>query len=350
MKFLDNSRAILGILEKVATGSRVAVYGSGRSGKIIADLISHQRKDLDLRFFIDSFKSGELNGLPVYKREDLGLYIDSIDYIIVASSSWSEIKRNLEQEGIDKYIIVKKEPGFEGWGLTTEAIPPWEEGIAEETFLLAHQDIKQNFLFSGGHNISDDLDNVRWRNWGIAFGVRYALARCKTLNFVECGVGEGMTALVALREARRLLSDGDWTDFRMDLYDSWEAMREEYLLPSEKEVAGEYADLDISYTHSNLSSYRDKLIFHSGFIPDSLHREPAGPESVCFLHIDLNSANPTVAALDHFLPLMSEGSIIVMDDYGLENYRETRLAVNDQLRHRSGQLLPLATGQAYYFI
>jgi len=350
MKFLDDSTAILRILEQVPVGSRVAVYGSGRSAKIIADLIARERTDLRLRFFIDSFRSGELHGLPVYRREDLAKNIDTIDRIIIASSSWSEIESNLQREGFDNFITVRKEPGFKGWGMTTEALPPWEEGLCEEIFLGAHRDIKQNFQFSGEHNISDDLDNVRWRNWGIAFAVRYALARRTNLNFVECGVGEGMTALVALREARHLLSDGDWSGFRMDLYDSWQAMREEYLLPSEKEVAGEYSDLDIEYTHSNLSEYQDKLIYHSGFIPDSLHAEPAGPRAVCYLHVDLNSANPTAAAFEAFLPLMSAGSIVVMDDYGLENFLETRLAVNEILKHRQGQLLPLATGQAYFFV
>lgn len=349
MKFLDDRDAILAILDRVPRGSRVAIYGSGRSGKVVADLMASERADLDLRFFIDSFRSGELDGIPVYQRDQLATRIGSIDRIVIASSSWSEIENALRRDGFDAYVTVRKEPGFQGWGMSTEALPPWDQGLDEQTFLRTHQHIKTGFAFSGGHNISDDLDNVRWRNWGIAFAVRYALARCTVPGLVECGVGEGMTALVALREARHLLDDADWSRVRMDLYDSWEAMRPEYLLPTEKQVAGAYSDLDIGHTRSNMAEFADKLVFHVGFLPDSLHAEPSGPGSLCYLHVDLNSANPTVAALQHFLPLMPRGSIVVLDDYGQENFLETRLAINEVLRDRPGQLLPLPTGQAYYF-
>jgi O-methyltransferase len=158
-----------------------------------------------------------------------------------------------------------------------------------------------------------------------------------------------MTAFFALREARRRISPVVWKAFRMHLYDSWQPMSGEYLLESEKLLAGEYDGLDIETTRKNLSEFSDNIEFHPGFIPDSLGIG-LSPESLCYLHVDLNSAGPTVDALEFFLPRMQRGSIVVLDDYGFDNYRETRQAVNSLLSHRSGHLLPLPTGGAYYFV
>ncbi len=349
MKFLDDAFAIIKMLESVPAGSRVAIYGAGRAGKIVATLIRTHRPDLQLRFFVDTFKSGEVAGLPVYDVNSLQAHLTGIDRLLIASSSWSEIEKELNSRGIRSYLTIKRPPGFEGWGLTTEALPPWEDRIDESDFLQDHEDLKRTFRWSGSHAISDDLDNVRWRNWGVTFAVRYALSRNPASSFVECGVCDGMTAFFAMREARRRLSPERWKHFRMHLYDSWQAMDAQYLLPSEKLLAGEYAGLNIDAVKENLSEFSRNVEFHPGFIPDSLSTG-ASPESVCYLHIDLNSARPSIDALECFLPRMTAGSIVILDDYGMDNYRETRQAVNTFLRNQSGQLLPLPTGGAYYFL
>lgn len=350
MKFLDDVPAITAILATLSPGTRVAIYGAGRSGRIVADLIRTHRPDLDLRFFVDSFKSGHVGGLPVYDGETFQSHLNEIQTILIVSSSWYEIEAYLDQRGISNYLTVKRGPGFKGWGLVTEAVPPWEDGLDELSFLQDQEDLKRNFHWSGSHAISDNLDDVRWRNWGIAFAVRYALARCNSPVFVECGVCDGMTAFFALREAKRKVSQDTWSRFQMHLYDSWQAMDEGHLQGSEKHLAGEYAGLTMEGVRKNLAEFSANLVLHPGFIPETLGEPPAPPQSISYLHIDLNSAQPTVDALTFFLPRMQPGSIIVFDDYGADNYRETRLAVNEVLRTETGQLLPLPTVGAYYFV
>jgi hypothetical protein len=349
MKFLDDVPAILESLKRVPVGSRIAIYGAGRAGKTVAGLIQSHRGDLNLSFFVDTFKSGELAGLPIYHPDALPSHVGEIDQILIASSSWFEIEDEMSRRGIHCYLSIKKPLGFKGWGLVTDALPPWDDGIDEEPFLMDHEDLKRTHRFSGSHAISDDLDNVRWRNWGIAFAARYALDRSDTPSFVECGVCDGMSAFFAMREARRRLSPELWSGFRMHLYDSWQPMSEKYLLPSEKLLAGEYDGLSIEAVRENLAEFSENTEFHPGFIPDSLG-VGTPPDSVCYLHIDLNSAGPTVAALEFFMPRMQPGSLVILDDYGFDNYRETRQAVNSFLRGRAGQLLPLPTGGAYYFV
>ncbi len=349
MKFLDDVPAILKILERVPLGSRIAIYGAGRAGKVVAVVVREHRADLKLRFFLDTFKSGELMGLPVYPLDSIEFRVPEIDRIIIASSSWYEIEEELSRRGIHCHFTVKRSPGFKGWGLITEVLPPWEDGFDESAFLEDHEDLKRTLGWSAAHAISDDLDSVRWRNWGIVFAVRYALARNPARSLVECGVCDGMTAFFAMREARRRLSRNEWQSLRMHLYDSWQPMSEKYLLPSERLLAGEYEGLDIKVAKKNLEEFSSNIEFHPGFIPDSLNTG-APPESPCYLHIDLNSAGPTLDALRFFVPGMQPGSVVVLDDYGFDNYRETRQAVNSFLSGRGGQLLPLPTGAAYYFI
>jgi hypothetical protein len=74
------------------------------------------------------------------------------------------------------------------------------------------------------------------------------------------------------------------------------------------------------------------------------------PKKVAWLHIDLNSAGPTVAALDFFYPRMAERGVILFDDYGHHGFEDTMAAVNEWASAKSGMLLPLPTGQAVFFM
>ena len=86
-----------------------------------------------------------------------------------------------------------------------------------------------------------------------------------------------------------------------------------------------------------------------GFIPDSLGVPPLPPEQVVFLHIDLNAAMPTQAALDMFGPRMPRGGVVVFDDYGWVGYPETKEVVDAWAAGRNGTLLKSPTGQAIFF-
>ena len=66
-------------------------------------------------------------------------------------------------------------------------------------------------------------------------------------------------------------------------------------------------------------------------------------ESCCFLHLDMNSWEAELSALDYFLPLMTPGSIIILDDLDLHsNQAKHELPY---LKSRGIPVLELPTGQ-----
>lgn len=352
MKFLLDSSKILKLLEPVPRDSSIALYGAGRSGKDLFRIIEKHRKDLKVTFFIDSFASGHLENRKVFCKDELDFDNLECDLVLVISSSWQEISSFLDTQNFSKYLLIKKEPSFSGWGLTTEATVPWKDGFGNDTFLRTHKDLKSGFKFSGPHYISDNLDNTMYRHWVLAFAVKYAIQFSNSSDMVlaECGVCDGMTAFFALRELESASMQGTPRSFTLHLYDSWGPMIEDYLSESELGLAGEYGSLDIAQVKLNLEAYRDHVIFHPGYIPETLQDGREQPSKVDFLHIDLNSAGPTLAALDHFFPKMSRGGVIVFDDYGLDNYLETKETVDSFFSDKKGLLMAYPTGQALYFV
>lgn len=117
---------------------------------------------------------------------------------------------------------------------------------------------------------------------------------------------------------------------------------------TEMSHVGNYSKLDINTTKRNLKEFEDRLIFNVGYIPDSLISEKS-PESIVYLHIDLNSAKPTLSTLEFFFPKLVKGGVILFDDYGQEEYKDTKKVIDRFFSDKPGLLLKLPTSQAIYF-
>ena len=247
---------------------------------------------------------------------------------------------------------------FKGWGMTTHAELPWEGGIGNEFFLEANTDIRINFEFSDDFKLSDNrgiigdkMDDLLWRHWIISYAIRHAIEFTQKINLelVECGVGDGMSAFFVLKELKGRLNLRRINNFCMHLYDSWMPMRASELLPTEKNHIGSYKNINLDRVKGNLSEFAYNVVYHQGYIPESLILPPPAPESISYLHIDINSAMPTKAALELFFPRVLRGGVILFDDYGWKSYRETKKVVDKFFVDKPGVFMPLPTGQAIYY-
>ena len=195
-------------------------------------------------------------------------------------------------------------PKFSGMAMKTLATLPWENDENQKTFLSSNEYIKKRFRsYKDNHRI--DVNTVKalmWRNWIVSYAVRHAMEFTNEdeVNFAECGVGDGISAFIALNEI--INNKKIDKSFRFHLYDSWGAMREKELLPKEYSRIGKYENLDIEITKHNLEKFKEYLVFHQGYVPDSFYDSSKSPRSIIFLHIDLNAANPTKSTLDFFFP------------------------------------------------
>ena len=242
-------------------------------------------------------------------------------------------------------------PKFSGWGMTSIHEPPWLDNDEGKKFLEINDNIKKNFMFNKKiqGTTKDVMDDLLWRHWIVSYAVKHAIkfSKSERYDMVECGVEWGYTAFFALKTLTNNLDKKN--PFSMHLYDAWGDMREQELLESEYWHVNLYKNLDIDSTKKNLNEFNKNLVYHQGYIPDSLNKRPDAPDSIFYLHIDLNSAQPTENALEFFYPRLISGGVILFDDYGWDAYEDTKNTIERFFENKPGILMKLPTGQAIYF-
>jgi hypothetical protein len=248
-------------------------------------------------------------------------------------------------------IFKDEEPyTFKGWQMTTCQAIPWGEDNEENFLIQTNNAIKKNFSFTISHRRAM-MDQLLWRHWNVSYAIRHAIEfiEKKDLEFVECGVADGITCYFAISELRRQLKMGKINKFHMHLYDSWGPMRAQELTGDEVRMVDKYEGLSLERTKKNLSKFNDDIIYHQGYIPESLTMTPPPPNSIAYLHIDLNSAKPTLGVLEFYFPRLLKGGVILFDDYGWKGYEESKEKIKEFFEDKPGILLLMPTGQAIYY-
>ena len=83
-----------------------------------------------------------------------------------------------------------------------------------------------------------------------------------------------------------------------------------------------------------------------GEIPRVFDR--GAPDSIAYLHIDMNEAPAEIAALDALFDRVVPGGVIVLDDYEWSGvYRAQKLAEDAWFEQRRHRVVPLPTGQGF---
>ncbi len=242
-------------------------------------------------------------------------------------------------------------PKFVGPGIKINHEPPWVDESKNSVFNKTSNDIK-NFYFGAVQSTGVDIhriDTLLWRHWIVSYSTKHAIEFAKTndYNFVECGVGDGFSAFYTLREIRD--KEKNLSQFKMHLFDSWGPMKEEDLLDSEIESKDRYSELKLNSTKNNLKEFEDMIVYYEGYIPEIFTQLPKPPSSIVYMHVDLNSTKPTIACLDYFYPKLVEGGVILFDDYGWNNHKDTKHEVDTFFKDKSGILMQLPTAQAIFF-
>ena len=130
------------------------------------------------------------------------------------------------------------------------------------------------------------------------------------------------------------------------LFDTYDGIPERSMLPEERE--GRMAENEQFFVECyeiakrNFAEYpRARLI--RGKVPDTL--ATVDVNSVAYLHLDMNVAQPERAAIEHFWPKMSVGAVVLLDDYGWTPYRPQKDTLDEFARGEGVEILTLPTGQ-----
>ncbi len=188
------------------------------------------------------------------------------------------------------------------------------------------------------HARDEQERSLLWRLHTLAWAARQALH--VDGDFVECGVLKGFCSAVVC----------DTIDFgclprRFFLYDTFSGLPEETSTEAERR-AWDYSRYDPDTLYERVrrlfAPYGNVEVVR-GVVPRVFARTM--PASIAFLHIDMNSRDAELAALEALYDRVVSGGIIVFDDYGWACNRAQMEAERAFMQERGVEVLELPTGQ-----
>lgn len=71
--------------DKIKSGSKIALFGAGNSGSGLKKYIEENRPDIKILFYVDSYATGEKDGLKIVEFKDLDKYAKDINLLVMAT-------------------------------------------------------------------------------------------------------------------------------------------------------------------------------------------------------------------------------------------------------------------------
>lgn len=208
--------------------------------------------------------------------------------------------------------------------------------MADEKFISAYLECVKS---DAGRLLgSDSSYDIRWRIHTLLWAAKYA--EKLTGDFVDCGAGFGLFASSILSYINL-----EGSNKKYYLIDTFDGLSNKYSSDFEIKRTGN------SYTkHSSwhdeviqkFSKYNNSIII-KGTIPDILSSIKI--KEISFMSIDLNSTIPEKEALEYFWPKITNGGIIIFDDYGFPGH-ESQKESHDEFAAKNNLIIYTSpTGQ-----
>lgn len=156
-------------------------------------------------------------------------------------------------------------------------------------------------------------------------------------DFVECGVFRGFKSDFLCR----------YFDFRsltrsFYLYDTYEGIADKYSDGSPINNQEHNKPQLYDFVKQRFAQY-DNVNVVQGVVPDVM--ATVMPTSVAFLHLDMNSYQAEIGALEKLWPLMPVGGIVILDDYGFHDFKAQKENHDIWFAKREHWVLEMPTGQ-----
>jgi O-methyltransferase len=158
-------------------------------------------------------------------------------------------------------------------------------------------------------------------------------------DFVECGVNRGALS-------RAIINYVDFPSLNKKFYlvDTYNGLVEKYVSAAERSrgiLPGGYAEC-YEVVKQTFAEFPNVEII-KGIVPEVLPEVKT--EKVCYLSIDMNCAEPEIAAAEYFWDKLVKGAIIVLDDYGWERRIAQKEAFDGFAKGKGVDIMVLPTGQ-----
>lgn len=131
-RFLDK-------LDDLPKNSRICLYGAGLAGGNVKRLIDTSRQDVTVVYFVDDYKKGERDGIPIVHPRELNVLNGTFDIILVVSAYWKNIIKTLKSLKFEKYKIVNPYLCFDFQIFTEEEEKRYDGNFKKARNLLQHE-------------------------------------------------------------------------------------------------------------------------------------------------------------------------------------------------------------------
>jgi hypothetical protein len=166
-------------------------------------------------------------------------------------------------------------------------------------------------------------------------------------DFVECGVNAGFISSAIMHHlgwqgaGKTFYLIDTFRGPVLSQYSREEIRRGQRKVAEDALARGSYVT-DLDRVRANFAEWPNVRIVQ-GPVPDVL--ATLAPSPVAFLHLDMNSAAPELAAFEYFWEKLSPGAMVLLDDYAMHTYDALAEAIDAAAKARGAAVLSLPTGQ-----
>jgi O-methyltransferase len=172
----------------------------------------------------------------------------------------------------------------------------------------------------------------------------------------ECGVLRGLSSLLIAATLRKAAPAFDFRD--LYLIDSFEGLSGMHPADAVRLAAspgpqtarysmreGAFGDTSAAHVREVMAGHADCAVVQ-GWIPEVLESLPDTPWA--FVHLDVDLYEPTLGALEYFVPRLAPGAVVINDDYLSPLFPGAGQAWDEYFEERGLPFVPLDSGQAVF--
>lgn len=217
------------------------------------------------------------------------------------------------------------------------------DGLRNDPFIIHNHDFMRDPRFAAAYKRAVQSTIVDHKYyWRVHVALWCAnIALSLEGDFVECGVWKGLLST-------SIASYFDWNSVnrKFFLFDTFRGVDENLLRDDEVSNISHfrigYGEDFYDHVVKNFSEFKNIEIIR-GSVPGTLATADIG--KVSYLSIDMNNAEPEIAAINYFWDKLSPGAPVLLDDYGFVRYEVQKEAMNTFAQEKGVQILSLPTGQ-----
>lgn len=159
-------------------------------------------------------------------------------------------------------------------------------------------------------------------------------------DFVELGTGKGFIMQAVLGS----IEDWNKIDKKLWLYDTFEKFG---ISGKGKETHDSFYADDLASVKHSFTRWKN-VFFIEGDVEKTIlvHK----PQAISFLHVDLNDGDTEVRMLEQLMPIVSDGAVIILDDYANRGEEVSYLLHNRFFESKGYSILTTPAGQGIVLV